>query len=100
MSDEVTGIALIVLLGLATYATRVGGYLVLSRFEKIDPRVEAALDAVPAAVLTALVAPAALAGGAEAVAAIAVILCAARFPILVALAVGVAVVVALRTLGL
>ena len=42
-----------------TYLTRVGGHLVLSRFEHIHPRVEAGLNAVPAAVLTTLVAPAA-----------------------------------------
>lgn len=41
---------------LATYATRVGGHLIISRF-KLHPRVEAALNAVPAAVLTTLVAP-------------------------------------------
>ena len=41
----------------------------LSRFEHIHPRVEAALNAVPAAVLTTLVAPAAMqAGPAELVA--------------------------------
>ncbi len=49
----------------ATYLTRVGGYLVLSRFKTIPPRVEAALDAVPAAVLTSIVAPAAITGGWE-----------------------------------
>ena len=43
-----------------TYLTRIGGHLILSRFERIHPRVEAALNAVPAAVLTTLVAPAAL----------------------------------------
>jgi uncharacterized membrane protein len=41
----------------------VGGHLVLSRFETIHPRVEAGLNAVPAAVLTTLVAPAALGAG-------------------------------------
>lgn len=46
-----------------TYLTRIGGHLVLSRFEHIHPRVEAALNAVPAAVLTTLVAPAAMQGG-------------------------------------
>ncbi len=45
---------------LATYLTRVGGHLVLSRFERVHPRVEAGLNAVPAAVLTTLVAPAAM----------------------------------------
>ncbi len=49
----------------ATYLTRIGGYLVLSRFKNIPPRVEAGLDAVPIAVLTAIVAPAAATGGWE-----------------------------------
>ena len=44
---------------IATYLTRIGGHLVISRFEHIHPRVEAGLNAVPAAVLTTLVAPAA-----------------------------------------
>ncbi|ANT52536.1 MULTISPECIES: AzlD family protein [Mesorhizobium] len=48
---------------IATYLTRVGGHLVISRFENIHPRVEAGLNAVPAAVLTTLVAPAALSAG-------------------------------------
>ncbi|MHB2264330.1 AzlD family protein [Aliihoeflea sp. PC F10.4] len=47
----------------ATYLSRIGGHLVLSRFSRVHPRVEAALDAVPAAVLTTLVAPAAYTGG-------------------------------------
>lgn len=46
-----------------TYLTRIGGHLVLSRFDRIPPRVEAGLDAVPAAVLTTLVAPAVLSAG-------------------------------------
>ncbi len=48
---------------LATYLTRIGGHLVLSRFDNVHPRVEAGLNAVPAAVLTTLVAPAALSAG-------------------------------------
>lgn len=58
-----TTLWIILLAAVVTYLTRVGGYLVLSRFSRIHPRVEAALDAVPAAVLTTLVAPAAAAGG-------------------------------------
>ncbi|WP_265518111.1 AzlD family protein [Nitratireductor luteus] len=54
-----------------TYLTRVGGHLVLSRFERIHPRVEAGLNAVPAAVLTTLVAPAAMEGGIPEIAALA-----------------------------
>ena len=46
-----------------TYLARAGGHLVLSRFERIHPRVEAGLNAVPAAVLTTLFAPALLTGG-------------------------------------
>ncbi|MEI9416770.1 AzlD family protein [Mesorhizobium sp. Cs1321R2N1] len=42
---------------IATYLTRIGGHLVISRFDRIHPRVEAGLNAVPAAVLTTLVAP-------------------------------------------
>ncbi|RUW46520.1 MULTISPECIES: AzlD family protein [unclassified Mesorhizobium] len=42
---------------IATYLTRIGGHLVISRFDHIHPRVEAGLNAVPAAVLTTLVAP-------------------------------------------
>lgn len=54
----------IILAGAAlTYLTRFGGHAVLSRFHRIHPRVEAGLNAVPAAVLTTLVAPAAVSGG-------------------------------------
>lgn len=50
----------VILIGAAlTYLTRIGGHLVLSRFERVHPRVEAGLNAVPAAVLTTLFAPAA-----------------------------------------
>lgn len=57
-------IAVWIILGgaLLTYLTRIGGHLVLSRFERVHPRVEAGLNAVPAAVLTTLVAPAAFGG--------------------------------------
>lgn len=54
---------IVVAAAVATYAARIGGHLVLSRFERIHPRVEAGLNAVPAAVLTTLVAPAATTGG-------------------------------------
>ncbi|WP_027034926.1 AzlD family protein [Mesorhizobium ciceri] len=49
---------------IATYLTRIGGHLVISRFDTIHPRVEAGLNAVPAAVLTTLVAPELLNAGA------------------------------------
>ena len=56
---------------IAAYLTRAGGHLVLSRFGRIHPRVEAGLNAVPAAVLTTLVAPAAASGGPAELAALA-----------------------------
>ena len=48
---------------IVTYLTRIGGHLILTRFDRIHPRVQAGLDAVPAAVLTTLVAPAVVDGG-------------------------------------
>jgi uncharacterized membrane protein len=48
---------------LLTYLSRAGGHVVMAHFERIHPRVEAGLNAVPAAVLTTLVAPAAYTGG-------------------------------------
>lgn len=49
----------------ATYLTRAGGYVIVSRFKALPPRVDAALNAVPGAVLTTLVAPAFYTGGLE-----------------------------------
>ncbi|MCO5730275.1 AzlD family protein [Rhizobium sp. SSA_523] len=56
--------ALIILAaGIATYLTRIGGYVLITRMKRIPPRMETALNAVPAAVLTTLVAPAFFDGG-------------------------------------
>lgn len=49
----------------ATFATRIGGYILITRMKSIPPRMEAALNAVPGAVLTTLVAPAFFIGGWE-----------------------------------
>ncbi len=54
---------LIAALGLVTFATRAGGYVMIRMFKTIHPRVEAALDAVPAAVLTTIVVPVAMTSG-------------------------------------
>jgi uncharacterized membrane protein len=54
-----TNILIILAGAVMTYLTRAGGHMVLSRFDRVHPRIEAALNAVPAAVLTTLVAPAA-----------------------------------------
>ena len=83
-----------------TYLTRIGGHLILSRFERIHPRVEAALNAVPAAVLTSLVAPAALTQGwPETVTLVIAGLAALRLPLLGMFAVGWVAIVTLRALA-
>ncbi|CAN7462664.1 AzlD family protein [Rhizobium leguminosarum] len=59
-------IALVIIAAaVATFATRIGGYILITRMKSIPPRMEAALNAVPAAVLTTLVAPAFFIGGWE-----------------------------------
>lgn len=92
-----------IILGAAivTYATRVGGYLVLSRFKRIPPRVDAALNAVPAAVLTTLVAPAAVfGGGAEALTLFLCLIIGLRVPLMGMFAIGWMLIIALRAAGL
>ena len=81
----------------ATYLTRVGGHLVISRFETIHPRVEAGLNAVPAAVLTTLVAPELLhAGPAEWAALIATVLVSLRGGLMAMFLAGAAVLILAR----
>ncbi|KQZ14033.1 MULTISPECIES: AzlD family protein [unclassified Mesorhizobium] len=81
----------------ATYLTRVGGHLVISRFDRIHPRVEAGLNAVPAAVLTTLVAPEMInAGPAEWLAIVIALLVSLRFGLMPMFLVGAAVLIAAR----
>lgn len=54
---------LILVLAVLTFMTRIGGHVIVSLFNTIPPKVHVALEAVPAAVLAALVAPAALTHG-------------------------------------
>lgn len=67
MSGLFDPIVLLVILGgaIATYITRIGGYVMMKCFKNIHPRVEAGLNAVPVAVLTTLVAPTFFEGGIE-----------------------------------
>ncbi len=91
---------LILVLGLVTYLTRSSGHVVLSMFRNIHPRVEAALDAVPAAVIATLVIPPALTGGgAEFIAMAVAVVAAFRLNPLVVIAIGLAVVAVLRSAG-
>ncbi|MEH6727045.1 MAG: AzlD domain-containing protein [Hyphomicrobiales bacterium] len=96
MSDM---IELILTLAVLTYATRFGGHVILSRFKRINPRLEAALDAVPAAVITALVVPAAFTTGIpEFLGAAMAVLLSFRFSMLNALVLSTATVAVLRYL--
>ncbi len=91
--------ALIIVMALVTYLTRIGGHLVLSRFKKLDPRIEAGLEAVPVAVMTPLIVPPALTNGpAEAIAILFVCVASMRLGAIPTVALGVAVLVAGRNL--
>jgi uncharacterized membrane protein len=86
-------------MALATYATRLAGLALAGRLQ-LSPRAQAAFDAIPPAVLVAVIAPSALATGwPETVAALLAALAATRLPLLGVVAVGVAAVVALRALA-
>ena len=82
---------------IATYLTRIGGYVFITRMKRIPPRAEAALNAVPAAVLTTLVAPAAVTGGLDVTFVLLVALVVGmRLTVLPMLAIGWVTVMALR----
>ena len=89
----------IILMALATYATRAGGLWFASRFD-LSERAGAWLDQIPGAILVSLVAPTVLTGGiAEALAAVAVLIVALRTGSLpAAMLTGVGAVVVLRAL--
>jgi uncharacterized membrane protein len=83
-------------MGLATYLTRIGGDL-LMRNRTLGPRMTAALNAVPPAVLTAIIAPSVLSAGlAESIAGLITAVAAFRLPLLLTIAVGVSSLVLLR----
>jgi uncharacterized membrane protein len=85
----------------ATYATRIAGLLIADRIPQ-SGRMRAALDALPPAVLTAVIAPTALATGpAETLATAAAILATMlRLPMVAVVVIGVAAAAALRFAGL
>lgn len=99
MSVDPVTLAAILAMAALTYATRVAGLFVADRLV-LGGRAKAAVDAIPAAVLVAVIAPSALATGwPETLAAAATILAATRLPLLATIAVGVAAVVVLRNLA-
>lgn len=98
MSVDGSVLAAILAMAAVTAATRLAGLLVPERLVR-EGRWRAALDAMPVAVLTAIVAPAALATGwRESVAAAVIVLAALRLPLVVVVILGVVAAAALRAL--
>jgi uncharacterized membrane protein len=86
----------ILAMAVLTYATRVAGIVLAGRL-RLSGRAKAAFDAIPPAVLVAVIAPVALATGlAETGAAVVTGLAATRLPLLGTIVAGVAAVVLLR----
>ncbi len=98
MSLDTTTLLAILAMAVVTYITRVAGLFVADRLV-LTGRAKAAFDAIPPAVLVAVIAPTALTTGwAEAVAAAITAVVAFRLPLLATVAVGVISVVVLRNL--
>ena len=90
-------VMLIAAAAVVTFLTRIGGYILIVKMTRIPPRVEAALNAVPPAVLTTLVAPAFFIGGWDTrVAMLAALLVGLRYPSTYMLVAGWIVVMAWR----
>jgi uncharacterized membrane protein len=86
----------IVALAAITYGCRIAGAVVAERFPRRG-RVRAAFDAIPPAVLTAVIAPVVLATGwRESCAALVTAAAASRLPLLVTIVLGTSTVVLLR----
>ncbi|RFC62464.1 hypothetical protein DYI37_16735 [Fulvimarina endophytica] len=88
---------IVVLAGLLTYLTRIGGHLLIKAIGTLPPRLEAALDAVPAAVLTTIFAPVIVSG--DWPERIAIVVCgflALRLPLIATVAIGAGLVALMR----
>jgi len=94
-----TTLLAIIGMGVATYLTRLSGFYLLRGLNLSGP-MKAALDALPPAVLMAVIAPVILATGpAETIAAaITAVVAFLRLPLAVTIVVGIVSVVALRTI--
>jgi uncharacterized membrane protein len=107
MSVDPTVFLTIAGMAIVTYLTRIAGYLLLAG-RRFGPRMSAAFEALPPAVLTAVIAPSVLLdpGGhglravlsPEIIAAAITVIAAYRLPFLVVIALGTGAVVALRWL--
>jgi uncharacterized membrane protein len=97
MTVDPTTLAAILGMAVVTYLTRISGLFLVGRL-RLQGRLKAAFDAAPPAVLTAVIAPMVLATGwPETAAALVTALAATRLPLLATILVGVAAVVALRS---
>ncbi|HEY9058700.1 MAG TPA: AzlD domain-containing protein [Aurantimonas sp.] len=91
---------IIILAGALTYLTRAGGHLLLARIGSLPPRLEAALNAVPAAVLTTIVTPVLVTGGwPERIAILVCLILSLRLPLIAVVAIGTGFVAAARAAG-
>lgn len=100
MAIDAATLLAIAAMALATMTTRLGA-LVLHRFVTLSPERRRILDAIPPAVLAAVVAPTAFAtGAAETIACLVTAVAARRLPFLGALVAGVVSVALLRLCGL
>jgi uncharacterized membrane protein len=96
MTVDPTTLAAILAMAVVTYLTRIAGIFVAGRLA-LEGRAKAAFEAIPPAVLVAVIAPTALATGwPETAAALVTAVAATRLPLLATVAVGVVAVVALR----
>lgn len=95
---DMTAFFTILAMAFVTYLTRIGGYLII-RNRTPGPRMTAALNAVPPAVLTAVIAPSVLSAGIpEAIAGVLTVFAAFRLPLLAVIVVGTGSLVLLRML--
>ncbi|HEV7307756.1 AzlD family protein [Ensifer sp.] len=96
MSVDLTTLLAILAMAAATVATRIGG-LLLIRYVTIGEDQKRALEAIPPAVLMAVIAPTAfVTGPAETIAAALTAVAALRLPLLASVAIGVVSVALLR----
>src|SRR5690606_19411136 len=99
MTIDPTTLTAILAMAVITYLTRIAGIFLVGRLA-LSGRAKAAFDAIPPAVLVAVIAPTALATGwPETLAALVTAVAATRLPLLATIAVGVASVVLLRMLA-
>ena len=96
MNVDPAALAAIAAMAVVTYLTRIAGVFVADRL-MLTGRAKAAFDAIPPAVLAAVIAPTALTTGwPETLAAAIALIAAMRLPLLGTIGVGVAAVVLLR----